>query len=133
MTKVDGFNKRVDAISQKPEEEVAYKTGFLDGQRESWQFYHNLPYLFQQTIMEYLRSPERYQTGLGQNNPKTREEASKWFAGIIEKETELHAELDGFFGKDSTMYKCPLCGVEYFSSLLAAFHMFDNHIITTSR
>jgi hypothetical protein len=51
----------------------------------------------------------------------------KWFAAVIDEKSELQ----GSYGEGSTKYKCPNCDVEYFSSLLMAFHQFENHAITT--
>lgn len=132
--KIKELEQRVDQITRRPEEEKAYREGFLAGQAEWSRFYSNLPYIFQQTIDEYLfRSPERYYVGSGDSYPKTKEEAKIWFAAAIQKETELHANLGGFLrgGKGNTVYKCPNCDAEYFSGLLMAFHMFDNHAIQT--
>ena len=136
MTNINKLEKRLDAIARKPDEEAVYKEGFRAGQAEWERFYSGLPFLFQQTIDEYLfHSSERTATSAGSSYPNTKEEAMKWFAAAIDKETKVHAQVDGFLkaGKGNTKYRCPNCDVEYFSSLLMAFHQFDKHAILTTQ
>jgi hypothetical protein len=133
MTKVKELEERLDQVERGPREEKAYQEGFMEGQREWVSFYDCLPFIFRQTINEYMYHSSERCANSGGSYPSTKEEAMKWFAAVIEKESKLRAQLDGFSraGIGNTKYKCPNCGVEYFSSLLMAFHQFKNHAITT--
>jgi hypothetical protein len=131
LTKLEGLEKRLDQLTPKQEE--AYRRGVLDGERAGLNLLGHLPFIFQQTINEYLHSPEKYVSGPSSQFPRTKQEALDWFKPVIEKQTEFHAKLDSFYGKDSTMYKCPNCPAEYFSGLLMAFHMFDRHAVETRK
>lgn len=87
----------MDELGCGPEQKEWFKQGFSAGQAEWSSFYSGLPFIFQQTIDEYLfHSSERVAGSAGSNYPKSKEEAMKWFAAAIEKETELHAQVDGF-------------------------------------
>jgi hypothetical protein len=130
-TEIKNLEKRLDQMN--PKDEQVYRKGFLDGQRENIHFYSHLPFIFQQTIMEYLTSQEEQCLGPGDYYPKTKQEALEWFTNLMKKELDTATELISFIGKGSTMYKCPNCAVEYHSNLLMAHHMFSNHAIQTSK
>lgn len=111
--------------TRKPEEERAYKEGY-DAARESVQYYMSLPYLFQQTIIEYLKT---YRANMNENQA----EKADWFAEFLKREGESEAWSERSSGKGTTKIKCDLCDVEYFSSLLMAYHMIDTHMTRTSK
>ena len=130
MTKIEGLEKRLDQLN--PKETEAYRRGLLDGERAGVTFFGHLPMLYQTAILEYLKSPEKYVSGSGSQFPSTKQEALDWFKPVIEQQTEFHGKLDSFYGRGSTMYKCPSCQAGY-SGLLMAFHMFEKHAVQTRK
>jgi hypothetical protein len=104
----------------------SYKLGYLAAEGECAQFIDSLPTIIRQAISEYMRSPEVY------GSQKLKDEGESWWMEHMRKLQEQAMKASSY-GEGSTMYKCPNCDVEYFSSLLMAFHMFDKHAITTRK
>jgi len=107
------------------EMEEAYQEGYHAASRENAKFYLRLPYLFQQTINEYLE--------VCSDMGESQAEKADWFTEFLKQAGESEAWLERCSSKETSKIKCNDRGVEYYSGLLMAYHMADTHTTQTSK